>query len=96
MPNHDVRALIVHPDGREDRCSINPTLAALQAVVGGYIEHVTVTPKVHAYVNEEGLLQGLPYNQEASLVTGRHLVGPVIFLGSTPDGDEADLPEEWL
>jgi len=67
----------------EDR----PTLEEMQEFVGGRIELVYVD-NGHFVVNEEGLLDGLPINLEASLEfwglvnwdTAPALVGDVIFI----------------
>lgn len=63
-------------------------LETLQKAVGGYIEHVPTkhpAPAIsHLIVNEEGLLQRLPYNFTASLFTGRDIVGDVVLQSETP------------
>ena len=51
-----------------------------------------------AYVNDTGLIDGLPLNPVASIVFGQVICGDVIFFGSyTPagqwDGEEHDVPE---
>ena len=38
------------------------TLEALQAAVGGYIETVKLTTELTLVCNEEGIIQGLPFN----------------------------------
>jgi hypothetical protein len=44
---------------------------------------------VCGYINDEGLLDGLPINTMASIVFGRELRGPVVLVSATgPDGDE--------
>lgn len=49
------------------------SLKELQGFVGGYIESVPHA-RPDAFCNEEGLLNGLPYNRNASRVFGVHLV----------------------
>jgi hypothetical protein len=69
----------------------SPDLAKLQEAVGGYIEGVQLDPRCgysFMYVNEEGLLQGLQINPEASLMAGRPIVGDVVLLS------QAELEEE--
>lgn len=94
------KGLLVHPGGAWEYVDADMTLDYLSAVVGGYIEYVFVTKGVHAYVNEEGKLYGLEPNYAATRLAGYEgvdvLVGPVIFLGDKPDGEEGDLPPEWL
>lgn len=57
-------------------------LAELQELVGGYIEIVTMYGHIMV-VDEEGLLKHKPYNHVASEMSGRRLVGDVVFC--TPD-----------
>ena len=47
------------------------SLEQLQKAVGGYIETVTIDNGNILIVNEEGKLQGLPYNAEATAVYHR-------------------------
>jgi Domain of unknown function (DUF3846) len=53
-------------------------LAELQAFVGGRIELVVLEDGRDLYLNEEGLLIGLPFNASASQLAGIYLVGDVI------------------
>lgn len=66
----------VHPkDG------VSFQLDELQAFVGGYIEIIHLKSKEHCImvVNEEGLIIGLPFNRDASLIYGSPLVGDVLM-----------------
>lgn len=54
-------------------------LEAKQKAVGGYIEPVYTSQWV-VLVNEDGLFRNLPVNHEASLLTGRVLVGDALVL----------------
>jgi hypothetical protein len=54
------------------------SLKKMQELVGGYIEIVVGNEDRILIVNEEGLLNGLPHNENASLVYGYPLVGNVI------------------
>jgi len=73
----------------------NGELETLQNAVGGYIERVPTKPPAPTMssliVNEEGLLQRLPYNFTASLFTGRSIVGDVVIESDKPleNGAEA-------
>jgi len=70
------------------------SLADLQALVIGRIELVRVSPKVDAWVNEEGLIAGdFVYNFLGSHVCGRELVGPVVFTSCDEDGNTSPVPE---
>ena len=53
------------------------TLKKMQDLVQGYIEFVYVGNTI-LVVNEEGLLNNLPQNQQASNISQRPLVGDVI------------------
>lgn len=55
------------------------SLKTLQGLVGGYIEVVRLPEEQILICNEEGLLNNLPYNLSASLLTGRILVGDVVI-----------------
>lgn len=100
-----VAALIISTDGQVRAVDTLPNLAALQKVVGGYLECLTLreSPNVHLYCNEEGKLDGLPGNRLATELAehyipgfARHdiICGDVIVLGSTTDGEEADVPQD--
>lgn len=74
-------------------------LPFLQEAVGGYIDCVR-SDEFIGYVNDEGLLIGLPLNTLASVLFGRYLVGNVLIVGSYNDngeydGDDHDIPS-WL
>jgi hypothetical protein len=63
----------------EDRA---PTLEEAQGLVGGLVEMVR-SPTHRDWqilVNEEGLLEGLPFNEEATKICGTGIVGPAIVL----------------
>lgn len=65
------------------------TLEALQELVGGYIETVTVATDAAIICNEEGCLIGLEPN---CTLLGLHFVGPIVVAGVA--GEEfTDLPE---
>lgn len=82
----------------EGRCitdtDIENTLEALQAVVDGYIEAVTLVPgRAVMIVNEEGLLRGLSPNPIASAVANTQIVGTSVVVGV--DGEDfTDVPED--
>lgn len=64
------------------------TLEALQAEVGGYIETVSFLSDVCIIVNEEGLINDMPFNMKFA---GLQLFGPVLLVGVK--GDEfCDVP----
>lgn len=100
-----VAALIISTDGQVRAVDTLPNLAALQKVVGGYLECLTLreNPNVHMYLNEEGKLDGLPGNRLATELAEHYIpgfashdiiCGDVVLLGSTRDGEEDHLPED--
>ena len=78
---------VIRVDGTEYELE-DTSLKGMQEAVGGYIE--MVQPLVSEWngmpldghvliANEEGLLKDLPYNQLATLMARRHIVGDVIL-----------------
>ena len=63
-------------------------LAALQHLVGGYIETVTIAKDMVVICNEEGRLLGLPYNTK---IGNMEFVGTILLAGVRRDSF-ADLP----
>ena len=49
-----------------DDVKLEPTLKEAQAYVGGYVEGISMPNGDYLIVNEEGKLQNLPFNEEAS------------------------------
>jgi hypothetical protein len=84
----------INPDGSrsEQRLTKSPTLEQLQKQVGGYIERVRVRADGRvrdAYVNEDGLMQGLPINRHAGAMlakpfVGLSIVGPLTYFVPDP------------
>lgn len=73
---------------------VENTLEALQREVGGYIETVTITRDACIVVNEEGIINDLPFNTR---LFGLQLFGTILIVGV--DGDEfTDLPcpDIWI
>lgn len=86
--------IIVDPDGAVRKTEIENDLRSFQAVVGGYIEAV-IGPIATVYVNEEGLIQNLPFNPSVTLFAHRflnstsRLHGTALIVGP-PDEDGLD------
>lgn len=59
-----------------------PTLEEAQQIVGGFVEIVRspTKPDWQILVNEEGLIEGLPFNEEATELCGTGIVGPAVVL----------------
>ncbi len=92
--------LIIPPAGEVELREVDGSLAPFQSIVGGYIEGVQLPEGAMGYVNEEGLLKGLPFNERASALVGEvgHLAIPYGIRGALVcfgvDGeDEVDVPD---
>lgn len=92
-----VRALVIEPSGDTRQIQTPTTPQALQELVGGWLEAIN-GDGWHAYFDEEGGMKQLDRNPLATHLLhdlgwrGQWIVGPVVFLGTTPSGDEADVP----
>lgn len=93
MPDK-ISVYIKRPDVSIEAIEVPNTLEALQELVGGgspagsNIETVTMSKKMTAIFNKEGVLLNLPFNM---YLGGHWLRGPVLFVGV--DGDEfTDAP----
>jgi hypothetical protein len=79
-----MREQVINADGtRRDIAPANGTdysLRELQAVVGGFIELVTLDDRWMMVVNEEGMLQDLQLNATASYLAQRPIVGNVALV----------------
>lgn len=77
-----MKAIIKKPNEQAEIIEIDNTLKSLQEAVGGYIETVTLAKDCCIICNEEGRLQGLPYNLNFCGIT---LVGTILFVGVSGD-----------
>jgi len=76
-------------------------LSTLQEQVGGCVEFLGVDQHLAAIINEEGKLDGLPPNSVATAFAHKHcgiapsdiIVGDMLLVGSTADGDTVDVPD---
>ena len=57
-----ISVIIKEPGKKPKRKTIKNTLEAMQKVVGGHIETVTLAENIVLVVNEDGIPLGLPYN----------------------------------
>lgn len=74
---------LLKTDGTAKELSGPLGLEQLQELVGGYIEIVfarVARKPAQFVVDEEGLLKDRPYNERASYLAGRPLVGDVVVL----------------
>ena len=83
-----------------DNSTPDEELHALQAVVGGHIETVTLAEDAVMIVDEEGLLKCLNQNALASLVARQQIVGTAVIVGLTVNADGervfCDCPERYV
>ncbi len=87
-----MKVIIKEPGQRPRVTEIENSLSALQQAVGGYIETLTFAEDCCIICNEEGRLQGLPYNLTFGEIP---FVGTILFVGVA--GDEfADLGERKI
>ena len=92
--------VIIHVDGSTEVVAMpeHDALPKMQEIVGGYIEGVTIDGG-RMYVNEEGLLRGLPVNPKAcTFYPGpTPIVGDVIILGPiVRDGWDSSITPELI
>ncbi len=87
-----ISAVIVEPGKAAFTVEIENRLDVLQSLVGGYIEVVPdfffQDEKAAAIVNEEGKLEGLPFNRILYDSQGQHselIAGPMVIVGSTEE-----------
>jgi hypothetical protein len=82
-------AMIVKANGDKVILDHKPTYAEVKEAVGGYIEYTSGKDEagkaVTIIVNEEGLLEGLPFNSIATQMMARkygqaHLVGNAVVM----------------
>jgi hypothetical protein len=79
------------------------TLKVLQTAVDGWVQVVDLTSTMSIWVNEEGKLNGLPYNKIATDIFQRRfgavdvMVGNAVLTGGTDsDGETLGLTDEQV
>lgn len=90
-----MRALVIPANGSPYVTNVTGGYKQLQTLVDGLIDAVTHTQmEISGYVNDEGLVLGLPFNKVASVVFSQYLCGDVVVCG-TPDedGNDTDIHE---
>jgi hypothetical protein len=103
MGGKTIQALIIPADAGTPitTATIESSLKTLQGFVGGYIEAVGRGLDWTAFANEEGKLDGQPYNQRAThalaFIAGHNpndpLVGDVILVGTDKNGETTSIPD---
>ena len=94
--------LLINDDSNKGTASVikkNPDHIDIGSLVGGWFDCVTTEDGVLVgYVNDSGLIDGLPANIHASLIFGRPLYGPCVLVGGRSpegeyDGENHPVPE---
>lgn len=86
---NEIRVIVKEPGKSPEIRWVDNTLEALQKIVGGLIETVTLATDLVTICNEEGRIMDLPDN---CTLYGFNFVGPIIIAGV--DGCEfADVPD---
>ena len=57
-----------------------PELSVIQKIVNGYFEVINLPDNLSMYVNEQGILMGLPINKKASEIAGFKIYGKVLIV----------------
>ncbi len=82
--------VIVCRPGEDARVEdIAPGLDPLNAIVGGCVNTVKLAPGICAYVHDEGIVLGLPWNRQVGPQT--YLAGPIVVTGTDRAGEDRDL-----
>lgn len=104
------KGLVIYTDGTYELKEFKQ-LKDYQDIVGGYIEGLkmysigTDSQTGFAYINEEGKLQGLTINRDASLIAwlshaiydSDRISGNMIIVGAgDDDGDDTDVAQIWV
>lgn len=79
--------LIANPEESAVVRDIEAGLEAMQAEVGGDIKLWAVDGHVHFLCNEEGRINGMPFNRFVTLsdAAARDICGPVLVVGGNED-----------
>ena len=96
-----IKAIRVVPGMEPEAVEIDSGLKSLQSEVGGYIALVSLDEQTDAYVNDEGLLTGLPFNRVLPTPYGKvPVVGNIIVVSHDNEGETTGLTDaqvsNWL
>ena len=91
-----MRALLIPTFGHVEEVE-QDGLNDLRRLVEGHIEALPMRDRedANAYVNEDGLLAGLPRNARATLLLGFQIAGPAVLCGfDAYTGEQTAIPED--
>lgn len=97
-------ALIITTDGTIETAEWaagGTNLTHLQQAVGGSVDVVALTDELDMWVNDEGLVMGMPINEVATAIAREHgmshqpYAGPAVFTGGCDEaGDTQPLTKD--
>lgn len=90
--NSKVRVVIVPVGAEPYEARIDGGLRAMQKVVKGYIEAVSLEPYVQLICNEEGKLSGLPMNRRLGVIQDV-ICGDFLISRHDEEGAAVDLTD---
>ena len=93
MNETKIKVLKVEPMKHPEEVTLNNTLRALQAAVGGLIEIINPEDDVYLLCNEEGKLIELPGNRR---VGDDVIAGTFYICGGNEEGDLCSLPADKM
>lgn len=89
-----MKVVKILPGEEPEAVEITGTLESMQAVVGGFVEHVSLTQTLDIWVNEEGLLLQLPYNRTLATPFGEiPLFGTILVTSHDEQGETIGLTD---
>ncbi len=92
-----MQVVIANPGEAPVITEIADGLESKQAVAGGWIELWAVDGAAHFICNEEGRINGMPFNRLVTLRNGKvwDIYGPILIIGGDDDeGTFESLPDE--
>lgn len=98
MPKKTITVLVLHTSGNIELLRIDNTVSALQKIVGGHIEAIYDPHCLngHAYVNDEGMYIGLPFNKNADRYFRLHIRGDAVLMTHDQHGNEDDVSVQQI
>lgn len=84
------RVLVANPGEEVEVRNIPADLESMQAVVDGYIELWAIEDHVHFVCNDEGRINGMPFNRYVDLSDGTvwAIYGPILVIGGNEETGE--------